>query len=146
MAISAIQVAPVKRDDDGTPVQFRDGSHKVIPFTKEQHRMNSAILNLLFKAVDEVESGGKTLITMRDPVDAELSPKQVRYLAKLIMRRCQEYNVTGQHVIDFYDKFEEYSKIAADEMKNHPSLSDEAHSEDKPDVSSGKAKKTVDKE
>lgn len=119
-AISATQAAPVKRDEDGTPVQLRGGGHKLIPFTKEQHRANAAILNILFKAVDKIEENGETLSTMSESVSVELSPKQVKYLAKLITRRCQEYNFTGQHVVDFSDKFEKYAEGAIEEMKRQP--------------------------
>jgi hypothetical protein len=59
-----------------------------------------------------VEETGKNITTMRDSVEVEMKPKQVKYLAIRIDRICKEFNTTGQHVVDFTEKWEAYKAEA----------------------------------
>ena len=117
--IKAIQTAPVKRDDDGTPITYgQQGQYKTIPFTRKQHKMNGELLKILFGVIDKIEEDGKVLETQREPVLCMMKPDQVVYLSRNIMRRCIEYNFTGEHITYVLEKWEEYAKVAKEEMKD----------------------------
>ena len=116
-AITCLQISPIRREDDGAAIYSRDGSTTQIPFTHDQHRQNSGILSVLFGALDKIEAAGDSLLTMTKPVTVELTPKQVKYLQVRVARLCKEFTTTGQHIVDFDEKWIQYKADANDEMK-----------------------------